>query len=671
MGADIGDSTRAPIALAASYTLGPVLDHLSHLAGELGWPVDIRAVPYGRFAAQLSDAEGSFWAPASRRFILLRPQDIEDDEALTVSAVWQAEDGIPLCILIGHDDPAAENATASRLKEKFHSEAHIDIVPARHVFDGFGIGDPGDELTNRTGHLPYTESGMAALALYMARIIDGALRPPVKLIAVDGDNTIWGGVLGEDGVGGVRLDEGHLELQQRLKSAAARGVILTLLTKNESTDIRALLLGRSDFPLGKEDFFEVNAGWGEKSAHLARLAATHGVGQEAILFLDDNPVELARMREAMPGVLTVGVPEDGPSHAYLDGLWPFDQGTATTDDEKRVRRLREEAGRQAEKAKSGDLDSFYATLGLRVEMFTPGTGDVARIAQLSQRTNQFNSSLLRLTEGDVASRLEKPGAVLRAVNVADRFGDYGLVGLVIGDLNGGTLSLDLFCLSCRVLGRGVEHDLLRQLMADTGARTLRIRHVTGPRNAPMRRFLDRLEGSDLPEEGWLDLSTEEISQLRFDPAEETGDGDDLIAAAEAGMEGRGAAYQRFAFAAHEGTPVAALSAEQQTRPMLETTFQSPRGDTEVALSKIWQDVLGIEQIGRTDSFTALGGKSLHLVRIHARMTREMEVEIALADLFRFPTIEALARHLGAEDNLGFDRAAAMRAARMRRPRRVS
>ncbi|MEM9232679.1 MAG: HAD-IIIC family phosphatase, partial [Pseudomonadota bacterium] len=648
-GVSTSEEERAPIALAASFTLGPVTDFLASLANALAWPAAIRAVPYGRFAAQLSDGGGAFWAPASLRMILMRPIDLGDDLAvardLIVQAVRDHDDGAPLHIIVGHEDAQAERGFGEDIRHALSKSDYIDIVCASDLFVAQSVTDTFDDLTNKTGHLPYTEEGMVVLGLHLAREADKRLRPPLKLIAVDGDHTLWQGVLGEDGIDGITLKEGHHALQVRLKEAAGRGVILALLTKNEDRDIRALFDQRSDFPLDISDFLAIEAGWQEKSQALSRIAASHGVGQDAILFLDDSPVECARLQEALPGVLTIRVPEVGPATSFLDALWLLDWQTATADDEKRVARLRQEAVRRQARTESSNLVSFFDTLGLEIDVFTPDREEIVRLAQLSQRTNQFNSTLLRLTETDLVSRSRAPDSILRGVRVRDRFGDYGIVGLVVGQVTDDQLTLDLLCLSCRVLGRGVEHHLVRQVAKETDASSLLIRHITAPRNAPFRQFLAHLSGQKLPPEGQVELSAEAVKSLEFDPAQEADASEAVLAPVTSDKLGRGETYERIAWAAHDNTLPLDLFRSPRDRESIDIAFSPARGPQEQKLAGIWQDVLGVSRIGRDDPFTVLGGKSLHLVRIHARLVREMGIDLPMADLFRFSTIADLTAHL--------------------------
>lgn len=671
-----GVTERAPIRVAASFTAAPILSRAAHIGRLLDWPAELTETPYGRFAVHLADPEGAFWAKASGRAIFWRPEDLGGDLAEAVrtlsTAIRNFHDGGPLLIVTGAATDIEEEAATDALSRALGPVPGLEVACAYEAGRAYGLADMRDSLTDEAGHIPYTEDGMAALGQAFARWGDGLLRSPVKLIAVDADNTLWQGVLGEDEATGLALPEGYADLQRRLKAAAEAGVILALLTKNDDADIREVFEQRTDFPLSTDDFLAIRAGWDDKAGQLRQLLDDYGLGENAAFFLDDNPVECAMMRGALPEVVTVRLPEEGPQAAFLDHLWPLDRREVTKDDLARLDRYRQEEERVGEKRRARSLDEFFASLDLQVELFTPDAETIPRLAQLSQRTNQFSTTLRRLSEADLRTALDAPHGFVRGVKVADRFGDYGVVGLLFGERHEQELSLDLWSLSCRVLGRGVEEEILRRLPEEAGAESVAFAHVMGPRNQPARDSLARLSGYPLQEQGEINVSAQRLSQMVFEPGEAARQAPADQGHASEGFpdseESRGEVYERIALSGLEPSTLAHLFKTIRGRPDLDTAFEAPQGATERAVAGIWSDVLGVEGIGRRDDFHALGGRSLDLVRIHARLVRDLDAKMTLADLFRFPTIADLSAFLDGTTRKTGDRAAAMRAARTRRQR---
>jgi FkbH-like protein len=566
------------------------------------------------------------------------------------------------------------------LRRRLAGRGAFRIVDAADLFDRYAVADPFDRRAERAAHVPYTEEAFAALAAAILRWRAPALGPPVKLIAVDGDMTLWDGVLSEDGPEGVGLSPGRKSLQERLAAAAAAGRIVALLSKNEDEDVVALMTSRGDFPLKLEHILARRVDWRPKAENLGELAAEFGVADESIVFLDDNPVECAQMRAARPGVLTVAVPEAARLSAFLDHLWPLDRPALTAADVERAASYRAEAGRSRARDEAPSLAEFFRTLDLKIDVVEAEPRHFQRLAQMTARTNQFNATLKRLEERDLAQRLARRGAALYAVSARDRFGDYGIVGCMGGAAQGEELRVDLFMLSCRALGRGVEHEMTATLgrrAQSLGLPRLAFEHVEGPRNAPARKFLGLVAGAPLAGDGVVRIDAGAAAAIRFDAATAAAPEIDDGAGAETGAPAaaragpaidRGAAYERLAGELASGAAiVASLRAAFRPRPELVDAFIAPAPGLECDIARIWEEALGVRPVGVHDSLRDLGGKSIHLVRIHGLLAERLGVEIELATLFRFGTVALLARHLAdaAADRVG---GAGARAERMRAAR---
>ncbi|MYV56608.1 HAD-IIIC family phosphatase, partial [Streptomyces sp. SID3212] len=362
---------------------------------------------------------------------------------------------------------------------------------------GRAIADCHDARRLRIAHIPYDADGYAALATATARAVRAALVPPAKVLVLDCDNTLWRGVLGEDGPHGVVIEPGHRRLQEWALELRSQGVLLCLASKNEAQDVAEVLRVRDDMPLGTEHLTARRVDWEPKSANLAALARELGLGLDSFVMIDDNPVEIASLRAACPQVLSLTCPADPADlPGFVDRVWAFDRLQVTDEDRARAS-FYEAAGRREElRGATATLADFIQELDLRVEVRPAEGAALTRVAQLTQRTNQFNAAPARYQESELRAVLADPSVRCRTVQVTDRFGDYGVVGAAVLRTDGTTADLETFLMSCRVLGKGVEHAFLARLAAELAdeCTVLRVTYRPTGRNQPARRFLDSVAG---------------------------------------------------------------------------------------------------------------------------------------------------------------------------------
>jgi FkbH-like protein len=344
----------------------------------------------------------------------------------------------------------------------------------------------GDELA----HMPFSEEHYASIALAIARKVHALRVPSHKVLVLDCDDTLWRGIVGEDGVNGITLSPGCACLQQFAVKLQAQGVLVCLASKNTERDVLEVLEKRSDMPLKIGHIVAHRINWEPKPRNIVSLARALNLGLDSFVFIDDSPVECAVMRAELPQVVTLQLPPDDEIESLLYHLWTFDKATVTDEDARRTSMYREDVARQELKESTTDLAEFIASLGLAVDVAPLEDSEWPRAAQLTQRTNQFNFTTVRRTEPEIRALAGSGSTVLR-VKVRDRFGDYGLAGLVIVDEIEDELVVDTLLLSCRVLGRGVEHAVLRRLGEIARQRALRHIHlpyVPTSKNEPARAF---------------------------------------------------------------------------------------------------------------------------------------------------------------------------------------
>jgi FkbH-like protein len=298
------------------------------------------------------------------------------------------------------------------------------------------------------------------------RALQGRAR---KCVVVDLDNTLWGGILGEDGPENIQMgDTPHGRpyrcFQQNLQTLSRRGILLAVCSKNNSADVLAVFRDHPDLLLREKDFASLQINWQDKATNLRAIASELNIGLQHLVFIDDNPTERQWVREALPEVLVPELPTDAALYADVLTDCELDTLALTEEDLRRTRMYSEDRKRREFKVAAPTYEQFLHELGLEVQVdaLTPQMLD--RAAQLCQRTNQFNLTTRRHTAVDLQSFANSPGAVVLMMSVRDRFGDYGCTGLSIGLRNGARLEIDSFMVSCRVLGKQVEYALFAALV---------------------------------------------------------------------------------------------------------------------------------------------------------------------------------------------------------------
>ena len=363
------------------------------------------------------------------------------------------------------------------------------FYPVENWYDASGDG---------IGRIPYTETYFAALGTALVRRAHALLTAPYKAVAVDCDNTLWLGTCGEDGPEGVTLGASRRALHEFLLAQREAGLLLCLCSKNNEADVWETFAAHPEFPLQPRHFTAWRLNWESKAANIGALAEELNIGTDTFIFLDDNARETAEVAGSLPEVLSLTLPEDGGLlPLWLDHLWAFDHPVVTEEDRRRSSSVAQtrEFGRELRAA--SNLEEFVSSLELRVDVAPLAAERFSRAAQLTQRTNQFNCTSVRRTEAELHALLQTGRYEIFTAEVSDRFGDYGLTGLLIVEKREDEYRAETFLLSCRVLGRGVEHRLLAFL--GEHAEENGVHHVTVPftpsrRNRPACDFLEAVSG---------------------------------------------------------------------------------------------------------------------------------------------------------------------------------
>jgi FkbH-like protein len=679
---------RPRLTVTATFTAEPVRESLNFWMAELNLAISVEFAPYDQVFQQLLDPDSQLSRNQDGiNVVLVRLEDWvrsrpesetleERDDGIGQSAAdlidaaneAAARSSAPLIIGLCPDPPETRGRLgtrriAARIEQSI--TAQLGSVPGLYLlrpddFDLYPVTDYHDPARDELGHIPYTPLFFAALGTILARKVHALLAPPRKVVVLDCDNTLWHGVVGEDGVKGITIPAACTVLQQFMADLASKGFQLCLCSKNDEPDVLAVFDQRPDMILKRDHLVAWRINWQSKSDNIHSLAQELNLGVDSFIFLDDNPVECAQVRAGCPDVLTLRLPIDGNIDEFLRHVWAFDRLRMTSEDRKRTKMYQQEVNRARYQKQTPTIDEFLVGLDLKIAISRPAPEQLGRVAQLTQRTNQFNFTTVRRSEGEI-QRLAESGLECRVVEVRDRFGDYGLVGVMIFGGGSGALAIDTFLLSCRVLGRGVEHAMLNELGEIARQRQLSLVSVTSiptSKNQPTRDFLDGVAGLHRREVdgGWrYEIPAEMAVTVAYYPA--TGDRNRGPAAEAPRADqsvGAGLATNRDSgqlerIATKLVRPQQVLDAihsrsgQRRTRRELGRPITAPRTKVEAELAGIWAELLQFDSVGIEDNYFDLGGTSLLAVDLFARITRVFGKELPLSSLVEAPTIEQLAR----------------------------
>lgn len=368
-----------------------------------------------------------------------------------------------------------------------------DGLTSRH-----GRLDWEDPVRWATMRMPLATQSIAPLAEEWLRYLHPITGRVAKVLVCDLDNTLWGCVLGEDGIDGIRLGDEHpgsafQSLQRAILDLHHRGILLAISSKNDHADAMAALADHPGMILRPEHFAAFRINWNDKATSLREIAAELNVGTDALAILDDNPHERQWIRSQMPEVWVVDLPDEPVLYERALRQAPvFERLAVTAEDRRRSQMYSEQRERLELQRGCSSLEDYYRSLGLVVEVEPVGPDTLERAAQLIGKTNQFNLTGKRLSAAELTKLAEQDDALVLVVRVRDRFGDNGIVGVIAARIEEPDLvAIDVFVMSCRVIGRTVETAILVGLVELAGARG--VRRIQGTfiptaKNAPARDF---------------------------------------------------------------------------------------------------------------------------------------------------------------------------------------
>jgi FkbH-like protein len=549
------------VALLSSFSTEFLHDSLVAFGFAAGLQIDIYQAGFGTFRQELLNPEGALHAAATDVVILaveaddwtidagagffdLTDNGLEaasnrfEKELTDLIAAFRAHSNAPLLVhnlalpewrKLGIFDPKAHNSHGlllTRMNEALSRVARamidVHIVDCAALVNRHGAQNWYDERMRLYARAPIANAMQPHLSREYVKFLAALTGLAKKCLVLDMDNTLWGGVVGEEGVDGIALGptypgNAYLEFQRFVLDLYRRGVIIAAASKNNPADVEEVFLRHPFMVLRKEHFADLQIHWEPKSQSLARIAKNLSIGLEHMVFVDDNAAECAEVRGALPMVHVVQLPPRPEGFVRsLQEAGLFETLALSEEDRRRGELYHRRAQAVAARSETMSVEDYYRSLEMELAIAPVNQASLHRTAQLTQKTSQFNVTTFRYSEAHVAGRMPDPNWLQRTVAVKDRFGDHGIVGVLVARTNGGEMDIDTLLLSCRVIGRAIETAMLAYLCDEARARGLpsvKARVIHTAKNMPARDLFERhgfsrVEGAEEGTTLWrLDLAT--------------------------------------------------------------------------------------------------------------------------------------------------------------------
>ena len=495
-----GSQTRIRMAVLSSYTIEPLVAALRVDAYQGGLTLDCHVTSYGRIFeealkpgsnlytlkpevivvlldvdALLPRAEHGVSSFAVETVLMRVRQLIEALKRQTNASLllsnFPALDLLPYAVVPDALDRAYQELNRS-LRTAYTDDPQVVLIDLDGLVAYHGRVRSVDPKLRYLAGMPMSESFLPLVSrkiLAVIRAFHGLAR---KCLVLDLDNTLWGGILGEVGSEGIALGpetagRSYVDVQKIILRLRERGVLLAINSKNNLNEVLQVLREHPHMVLREEHFSSIQVGWTPKPERMQRIAQELHVGLDSLAFLDDDPAERLQMSMVLPEVLTVEMP-DNPAAvpSMLLELPVFEKPAMTEEDRARDKFFATERQREAVREHAKSFEEFLQGLGMCVTVRLAQAGDVTRVAQLTQKTNQFNVTTRRYHAGEIAAMLQDASVRIYTLRLRDAFGDSGLTGVAMVRVEGTSWCLDTLLMSCRIIGRRIETVFLNEVIAD-------------------------------------------------------------------------------------------------------------------------------------------------------------------------------------------------------------
>nr|ABM63537.1 BryA [Candidatus Endobugula sertula] len=517
------------IAIVSSFSIEPILSSIKFWIEKISIPLKIEIAPYGQIFQELLNRESTFRNYKNNlNVIFFRLEDWVKDfkiNSLDEFSISKGEEckklvndyikalieynnsaACPILIIIcpssittlkHHQWHEILSESEKKLYYSLNDLYNVKIIKAENWHSIYNVDNIFSPKTERYGHIPYQTEYYHILGTILVRQYFALTHKLYKAIVVDCDNTLWDGVCGEDASEDIQISDVFSKFQNFLIEQTKKGFIICLNSKNNESDVWNVFKNNNNMQLKKNHIVYAQINWDAKSANLKKLSELLSIGLDSMIFIDDNPVECAEVKANFPEVFTLQFLSDKKSvEKLLYHTWIFDCYHIGIEDKNRTRLYQENKQRKVLEKNSFNFFEFIQNLNLKISFKNISSIHLPRVSQLTYRTNQFNFTTKRRSIQEISKMVKNQAYECLTIDVCDRFGDYGLVGVIIYKCTKTVLKVDTLLLSCRVLGRGVEYKMLNKLgdiAAEYGLKQVSIQFIISAKNSPAKKFLEKIK----------------------------------------------------------------------------------------------------------------------------------------------------------------------------------
>jgi len=527
---------RARLRVLSTFTAQPLRTSMAYWCDRMNIQLPIEFGPVDQVFQELLHPGSSTIANTGINVTLLRLEDVlpqlrkptsvggpkntenEEEyrqslqELLQCIELYRRQAHAPLLVLVCPPTPALWASLGDLFFAKMedwlstqipHDES-VQFVTSQQIAAWYPVADYFDAVAYEEGLIPYSPEMYTALGTTIARSVHMIIfGERYKVIVTDCDNTLWTGICAETEITDLIIDEGRQVLQKALVDQVRRGRLICLCSRNNEEDVWHVFDSHPNMILRREHLAAWKINWQPKHQNLKELGADLNLAPASFVFLEDDPVVCDEVNSLLSDVLTLVVPKESSRlRVFVDHIWAFDKLVGTSEDKLRTTRYREERARQTMRANVSSYEEFLRKLAVDVRINPIVSEDLDRICQLLRRTTQFNSTQMLVSSGELKRLLDRGELCGCAVRVTDRFGDYGLAGCFLYREMESSVLVYVVALSCRILGRGVEHQVfesIRALASRLAKATVRFLYRPTARNKPVATFLNEMNAREQQE----------------------------------------------------------------------------------------------------------------------------------------------------------------------------
>lgn len=626
-----GKTRHYQLNVCANFSIDPLVDASEHSPIRNYLQASLTLAPYNQIIQTLIQQNSVFFNhKAGANAVILRLDDwLRHDPQieLLIGAINQYHqvNKLPLLLFIAPSMPA-RSEEEQRIVAGLSQLSNVFIITSQQLTRYLLLQILDDEQ-NRLAHIPYSISGYHQWLIALLRYTDALYRKPYKVITVDCDYTLWEGSCAEIKANGVTIHYQHKALQRFLIEQSKQGMLICLCSKNNEEDVLNVFKHNPNMLLQLKHITATRINWNSKAENLVALAIELNLALDSFIFIDDNPAECHSVETQLPQVLSILCNHNQQFSEYLAHIWAFDHIKITETDSIRTQQYQRHAQRKALQHQALSFDDFIRQLDLHIVIKPATPPDFNRIKQLRERTNQF-----RFNQSFKPNSVSKDFQLL-VIFAKDRFGEYGLIGVIHYHLTSDTLVVDDFMLSCQVLGRTIEFEAVKKLAQLADILCLKKIHflfTASERNQVVHTFLRDLAQQSV-NDNLFTFSTDSLKQLSIKDLNNSSPPSTSAIITPTRPQWSNKSLLAIARICSQ--------ANQTTQP----NPADPNVKPETFITTYWRQALPKQtSIHLNDNFFALGGTSLQAVNITAAINRQYQLNLSLGDFYAAPTIAQLA-----------------------------